>query len=86
MLFHSSVHREAFEYQTPSLTIHNSKAILQFQDSKQTLSFDLFKVPLSEARILAQDLVFGLVEQVQKLEKHVKGSVFIHTCWVGWGR
>ncbi|XP_015281994.1 PREDICTED: protein PAXX isoform X1 [Gekko japonicus] len=64
--------REAFEYQTPTLTIQDSKAILQFQDSRQTLTFDLFKVSLSEARKLAQDLVFGLVEQVQKLEKHVK--------------
>ncbi|XP_077161260.1 protein PAXX [Paroedura picta] len=64
--------RDAFEYQTPTLTIHDSKVTLQFQDSRQTLTFDLFKAPLSEARKLAQDLVFGLVEQVQKLEKHVK--------------
>nr|XP_056716900.1 protein PAXX [Euleptes europaea] len=64
--------REAFEYQTPALTIHDSKAILRFQDSRETLTFDLFKVPLSEARKLAQDLVFDLVERVQKLEKHLK--------------
>ncbi|XP_048369072.1 protein PAXX isoform X2 [Sphaerodactylus townsendi] len=63
--------REVFEYQTPSLTIHDSKATLKFQDSRETLTFDLFKVSLSEARKLAQDLVFGLVEQVQKLEKQV---------------
>ncbi|XP_054854279.1 protein PAXX [Eublepharis macularius] len=64
--------REAFEYQTPTLTIHNSKAILQFHDDGQTLTFDLFKVPLSEARDQARDLVFGLVERVQTLEKHLK--------------
>ncbi|XP_025021733.1 protein PAXX [Python bivittatus] len=48
--------------------------MLQVQDGGQSVTFDLYKASLPEARRQLQDLTFGLVEQVQTLEKHLEES------------
>ncbi|XP_066466896.1 protein PAXX [Tiliqua scincoides] len=69
----SSKLREALAGQEPTLTVRDSKAVLQFQNGGQVpLTFDLFRLPLSEARKQLQELMFGLVEQVQTLEKRLQ--------------
>ncbi|KAJ6651958.1 hypothetical protein lerEdw1_015900 [Lerista edwardsae] len=65
--------REALEAQVPTLAVCDSKAVLEFPNGRQgPLTFDLFRLPLSEARKQLQELVFGLVGQVQTLEKHLQ--------------
>ncbi|XP_053137731.1 protein PAXX [Hemicordylus capensis] len=64
--------KKALESQNPTVTVQASKATLQFEDSGQGLTFDLCKVPPSEARRQLQDVMFGLVERVRTLEKRLK--------------
>ncbi|XP_061460431.1 protein PAXX isoform X2 [Rhineura floridana] len=64
--------RDTFECQAPTLSFRDSKAILQFQDGRESLTFDLHKAPLSEARKQVQDLMFSLVDQVHQLEKRLE--------------
>nr|XP_020648958.1 protein PAXX [Pogona vitticeps] len=61
--------REILARQEPTLTIQGATATVQFQTGRQGLTFDLSKAPLPEARKQLQDLMFGLVEQLQALEK-----------------
>ncbi|XP_044296063.1 protein PAXX [Varanus komodoensis] len=56
----------------PTMTVCDSKATLQFRDGQQSLSVDLHKAPLSEARKQLQALVFGLVAQVHALQKRLE--------------
>lgn len=65
------------EHQTPALTMCDATATLQFQNGTQALTFDLSEDPLPEARQQLQDLMFGLVEQLQALRKSSKG--LLHT-------
>lgn len=58
----------------PVLTLHDGKATLQVQDGGQSVTFDLAKASLPEARRQLQDLTFGLVEQLQMLEKRLEGA------------
>lgn len=75
--------REALEGQAPTLAVRDSKAVLEFPNGRQgPLTFDLFRLPLSEARKQLQELMFGLVGQVQTLEKRLQGMVC--TGWGGW--
>ncbi|KAL7980819.1 hypothetical protein Chor_001973 [Crotalus horridus] len=64
--------REILQGQTPILALHDSKATLQVQDGGQSVTFDLDKASLPEARRQLQDLTFGLVEQLQTLEKRLE--------------
>uniref|UniRef100_A0ABM5F6T8 Protein PAXX isoform X2 n=1 Tax=Pogona vitticeps TaxID=103695 RepID=A0ABM5F6T8_9SAUR len=64
--------REILARQEPTLTIRGATATVQFQTGRQGLTFDLSKAPLPEARKQLQDLMFGLVEQLQALEKSSK--------------
>ncbi|KAM6431095.1 protein PAXX isoform 3-T3 [Liasis olivaceus] len=64
--------REILRGQTPTLSLHDGKATLQVQDGGQSVTFDLYKASLPEARRQLQDLTFGLVEQVQTLEKRLE--------------
>ncbi|XP_063000550.1 protein PAXX isoform X2 [Elgaria multicarinata webbii] len=66
--------REFLGCQTPVLSVCDSRATLEFQDGRQSVTFDLHKVPLSEARMRLQDLTFGLVAQVHQLEKRLEES------------
>uniref|UniRef100_A0A8D0BY88 PAXX non-homologous end joining factor n=1 Tax=Salvator merianae TaxID=96440 RepID=A0A8D0BY88_SALMN len=64
--------REDFGNQTPALSVHESEISLQFQGGGQTLTFDLHKTSIAETRQELQDILFGLVEKVQELEKGLK--------------
>ncbi|XP_058014918.1 protein PAXX isoform X2 [Ahaetulla prasina] len=65
--------REILQGQTPILlTLHDGKATLQVQHGGQSVTFDLDKASLPEARRQLQDLTFGLVEQLQTLEKRLE--------------
>ncbi|XP_070811719.1 protein PAXX isoform X2 [Pituophis catenifer annectens] len=66
--------REILQGQTPILTLGDGKATLQVQDGGQSVTFDLDKASLPEARRQLQDLTFGLVEQLQTLEKRLEES------------
>ncbi|XP_039200901.1 protein PAXX [Crotalus tigris] len=64
--------REILQGQMPILALHDSKATLQVQDGGQSVTFDLDQASLPEARRQLQDLTFGLVEQLQTLEKRLE--------------
>uniref|UniRef100_A0A8D0GH84 PAXX non-homologous end joining factor n=1 Tax=Sphenodon punctatus TaxID=8508 RepID=A0A8D0GH84_SPHPU len=66
--------REAFEHRAATLTVHDSKASLQLEEDTWSLTFDLFKLPLSEARKRLQALMLGLVGRVQHLEKRLEAA------------
>ncbi|XP_032089554.1 protein PAXX isoform X2 [Thamnophis elegans] len=64
--------RELLQGQEPVLTLHDTKATLQVQDGGQSVTFDLDKASLPEARRQVQELTFGLVEQLQALDKRLE--------------
>ncbi|KAM3825617.1 protein PAXX [Vipera latastei] len=64
--------REILQGQTPILVLQDSKATLQVQHGGQSVTFHLDKASLPEARRKLQDLTFGLVEQLQTLEKRLE--------------
>ncbi|XP_063172211.1 protein PAXX isoform X1 [Candoia aspera] len=66
--------RKLVQGQPPALTLHDGGATLRVQDGGQSVTFDLCKAPPSEARRQLQDLTFGLVEQLQTLEKRLEES------------
>lgn len=66
--------REILQGQTPILALQDSKATLQVQHGGQSVTFHLDKASLPEARRKLQDLTFGLVEQLQTLEKRLEGA------------
>ncbi|XP_019396030.1 PREDICTED: protein PAXX isoform X1 [Crocodylus porosus] len=69
---YSTKFREAFEHRTAALTVHNGRATLELKEDAWSLTFDLFKLPSSEARIRLQALMFGLVGYVSSLEKRLE--------------
>ncbi|XP_067417580.1 protein PAXX [Emydura macquarii macquarii] len=71
---YSTKFREAFGHRAAALTVHNSKATLQLKESTWSLTFDLFKLPSSEARKRLQALTFGLAGCVSKLEKRLEAA------------
>uniref|UniRef100_A0A7M4FXW8 Uncharacterized protein n=1 Tax=Crocodylus porosus TaxID=8502 RepID=A0A7M4FXW8_CROPO len=72
--------REAFEHRTAALTVHNGRATLELKEDAWSLTFDLFKLPSSEARIRLQALMFGLVGYVSSLEKRLEGTGHVCMC------
>ncbi|XP_044848134.1 protein PAXX isoform X1 [Mauremys mutica] len=71
---YSTKFREAFEHRAAALTVHDSKATLQLKEGTWSLTFDLFKLPCSEARKQLQALMFGLVGCVSSLEKRLEAA------------
>ncbi|XP_043354551.1 protein PAXX isoform X2 [Dermochelys coriacea] len=71
---YSTKFREAFEHRAAALTVHDSKATLQLKEGTWSLTFDLFKLPCSEARKQLQALMFGLVGHVSSLEKRLEAA------------
>ncbi|XP_074830237.1 protein PAXX isoform X2 [Natator depressus] len=71
---YSTKFREAFEHRAAALTVHDSKATLQLKEGTWSLTFDLFKLPCSEARNQLQALMFGLVGCVSSLEKRLEAA------------
>lgn len=81
----STLCREILQGQAPVLALHDGKATLQLQDGGQSVTFDLDKASLPEARRQLQDLTFGLVEQLQTLEKRLEGAAgFLERAWADW--
>ncbi|XP_074871409.1 protein PAXX isoform X2 [Carettochelys insculpta] len=66
--------REAFEHRAATLAVHDSKATLQLKEGTWSLTFDLFKLPCSEARKQVHALMLGLVERVRSLEKRLEAA------------
>ncbi|KAJ7308102.1 hypothetical protein JRQ81_008609 [Phrynocephalus forsythii] len=66
--------REILSHQTPTLTFQGADATVQFQNGRERLTFNLPKQPPSEAKKQLQDLMFGLVERLQTLERSYKDS------------
>ncbi|XP_070614540.1 LOW QUALITY PROTEIN: protein PAXX [Erythrolamprus reginae] len=65
--------RELLEGQpAPVLALQDSQAMLQVQDGGRSVTFNLAKASLSEARQQLQDLTFGLVEQLHVLERRLE--------------
>ncbi|XP_034970027.1 protein PAXX [Zootoca vivipara] len=64
--------KDAFESQTPALSVRDSEATLTFQDGQESLTLDLHKDPASEARERVRELVFGLAVRVRELEKRLR--------------
>ncbi|XP_026541639.1 protein PAXX isoform X2 [Notechis scutatus] len=64
--------REILQGQTPILTLQDGRATLQVQNGDQSVTFDLDKASVPEAKRQLQDLTFGLVEQLQALEKRLE--------------
>uniref|UniRef100_A0A8C3SCN9 PAXX non-homologous end joining factor n=1 Tax=Chelydra serpentina TaxID=8475 RepID=A0A8C3SCN9_CHESE len=71
---YSTKFREAFEHGAAALTVQDSKATLQLKEGTWSLTFDLFKLPCSEARKQLQALMFGLVGCVSSLEKRLEAA------------
>ncbi|XP_051893109.1 protein PAXX [Pristis pectinata] len=64
--------REAFLKAAVSLTILDNTIILKLNQDDQDLTFDLYKLPISEAKTELQSVMFHLVDQVHDLQKQVK--------------
>ncbi|KYO23114.1 protein PAXX isoform X2 [Alligator mississippiensis] len=71
---YSTKFREAFEHRTAALTVHNGRATLELKEDAWSLTFDLFKLPSSEARMRLQALMFGLMGCVSSLEKRLEAA------------
>lgn len=71
---YSSRFREASERRAVTLTVQDSKATLQLKEGTWSLTFDLFKLPCSEARKQLEALMFGLVGCVSSLEKRLAAA------------
>ncbi|XP_062446586.1 protein PAXX isoform X3 [Rhea pennata] len=73
---HSTKIREALEHGVASLSLHDDgKATLQLQEEAWCSTFDLFKLPFTEARTQLQALMFDLVGCVKNLEKRLEAVV-----------
>uniref|UniRef100_A0A670YJZ5 PAXX non-homologous end joining factor n=1 Tax=Pseudonaja textilis TaxID=8673 RepID=A0A670YJZ5_PSETE len=76
--------REILQGQTPILTFQDGRATLRVQNGDQSVTFDLDKASVPEAKRQLQDLTFGLVEQLQALEKRLEGAA--RGSWRGPGQ
>ncbi|XP_053223416.1 protein PAXX isoform X2 [Podarcis raffonei] len=63
--------KDAFESQTPKLSVRETEATLTFQDGRETLTFDLHRDPASRARERVRELLFGLAGRVRELERRL---------------
>ncbi|XP_064379604.1 protein PAXX isoform X2 [Dromaius novaehollandiae] len=73
---HSMKIRAVLEHGMVSLSLHDDgKATLQLQEEAWCSTFDLFKLPFTEARTQLQALMFGLVGCVKNLEKRLEAVV-----------
>ncbi|XP_072422531.1 protein PAXX isoform X1 [Chiloscyllium punctatum] len=66
--------RDAFEKGAISLTVLDNIAILKLSQDDQGLTFDLYKLSLSEAKAEIQSVMFHLVDQVHHLQDQLKAS------------
>ncbi|XP_059850282.1 protein PAXX isoform X1 [Hypanus sabinus] len=64
--------REAFLKDAVHLTVLDNTIILKLSQDGQDLIFDLYKLPISEAKTEIQSVMFHLVDQVHNLQKQIK--------------
>ncbi|XP_072908323.1 protein PAXX isoform X2 [Hemitrygon akajei] len=64
--------REAFLKDAVHLTVLDNTIILKLSQDGQDLIFDLYKLPISEAKTELQSVMFHLVDQVHNLQKQIK--------------
>ncbi|XP_069789018.1 protein PAXX [Narcine bancroftii] len=69
--YHTRI-REAFRKAAVSLTILDHTIILKLSQDNLGLTFDLYKLPISEAKRELQSVMFQLVDQVHDLQKQIK--------------
>ncbi|XP_025929165.1 protein PAXX [Apteryx rowi] len=73
---HSTKISKALEHGVASLSLHDDgRVTLQLQEEAWCSTFDLFKLPFTEARTQLQALMFGLVGCVKNLEKRLEAVV-----------
>ncbi|XP_048469651.1 protein PAXX [Rhincodon typus] len=71
---YDSIARDAFEKFAVSLTVLDNIAILKLNQDDQGLTFDLYKLSISEAKAEIQSVMFHLVHQVHHLQDQLKAS------------
>ncbi|XP_041048870.1 protein PAXX isoform X1 [Carcharodon carcharias] len=71
--YHSRT-RDAFQKATVSITVLDNIILLKLSQDDLGLTFDLYKLPMSEAKMEIQSVMFHLVDQVHHLEKQLKAS------------
>ncbi|XP_005994406.1 protein PAXX [Latimeria chalumnae] len=72
--------REAFDHGAATLTVQDSRATVKVSRDSWRLSFDLYKLPLSESRTELQSLMFGLADKINCLGKQLKAAENAATC------
>ncbi|XP_055516317.1 protein PAXX isoform X2 [Leucoraja erinacea] len=63
--------KEAFHKDAVSLTVLDNTMILKLSQDALGLAFDLYKLPVAEAKVELRSVVFHLVDHVHQLEKQV---------------
>ncbi|XP_067825667.1 protein PAXX [Heptranchias perlo] len=66
--------REAFQQAAVSLTVLDNTIILKLSQDDLGLTFDLYKLPICEAKAEIQSVMFHLVDQVRDLQNQLKAS------------
>ncbi|XP_067868825.1 protein PAXX isoform X2 [Heterodontus francisci] len=66
--------RDAFQKAAVSLTVLDNIIILKLSQDDLGLTFDLYKLPISEAKAEIQSVMFHLVDQVHHLQNQLKVS------------
>ncbi|XP_010219036.1 PREDICTED: uncharacterized protein C9orf142 homolog [Tinamus guttatus] len=70
---HGTKIRKALEHGVASLSLHDDgKATLQLQEEAWCCTLELSKLPVTEAKIQLQELMFSLVGCVKNLEKRLE--------------
>ncbi|XP_043914792.1 protein PAXX [Protopterus annectens] len=72
--------REAFEHKAVSLSFQDSRSTLTIGDDAKKLTFNLYKLPLLEARYELQLLIFGLADKVCSLGKELQAAEGAAVC------
>uniref|UniRef100_UPI00398E9250 protein PAXX isoform X3 n=1 Tax=Pristiophorus japonicus TaxID=55135 RepID=UPI00398E9250 len=66
--------REAFQKAAVSLTVLDNTIILKLSQDDLGLTFDLYKLPITEAKAEIQSVMFQLVGQIYDLQDQLKAS------------
>ncbi|XP_038638073.1 protein PAXX [Scyliorhinus canicula] len=71
--YHSRT-RVAFQKAAVSLTVLDNITLLKFSQDDLGLTFDLYKLPIPEAKTEIQSVMFHLVDQIHHLENQLKAA------------
>ncbi|NXC72447.1 PAXX protein, partial [Anhinga anhinga] len=69
--------REALGRGAAALRLGEGEAALQLRAEALCSALDLFKLPVAEARSQLQELVFGMAERVESLERRLGGPWWV---------